>query len=216
MADSVRQVPAKYGPVRAVLRPRPGSYGRRLLGSLTPLAVAAALVLLLWSRRPGPGAAAVLLVLVVLAIGACWVRLRPALVVRTDSHVLRSRTVGFAATALADLDHVVTVGALDGPAAGPRPAARPHLWAADRAGRRVFALDGAVWDARALDDVAAALGAPRTHLGRTSAREAAARWPRLVPWRLRHPRLRSAAGTLATLAVLLLVLWSSVQLQGGA
>lgn len=215
MADTVRQVPEKYGPARAVLRPRLGSYGRRLLGSVPPLLVAALLLLLLWTRRPAPGVAAVALVLAVLAGAACWVRLRPALVVRTDSHVLRSRTVGFAATALADLDHVVTVGALDR-SAGPRSAGRPQLWAADRAGRRVFALDGAVWDARAIEDVAAVLGAPRTHVERMTAREAAARWPRLVPWRLRHPRLGPAAGTAATLVVLLLVLWLSVRQQSGA
>ncbi|MFI7482569.1 hypothetical protein ACH9EU_09125 [Kocuria sp. M1R5S2] len=215
MADAVRQVPEKYGPVRDVLRPRLGSYGRRLLGSATPLLVATVLVLFLWSRRPAPGVAAVALVLVLLAAAAAWVRLRPALVVRTDSHVLRSRTVGFAATALADLDHVVTVGALQRSADGSRRSARPHLWAADRSGRRVLGLDGAVWDARALEDVAAALGVPRTHVERTTAREAAARWPRLVPWRLRHPRLSSAAGTAGVLAVLALVTGLSLVQQGG-
>ncbi|MFI7495035.1 hypothetical protein ACH9D2_10000 [Kocuria sp. M4R2S49] len=55
MADSVRQVPEKYGPVRAVLRPRLGSYGRRLRSCLGPLLLTALLVLFLWARRPAPG-----------------------------------------------------------------------------------------------------------------------------------------------------------------
>lgn len=214
MADSVRQVPDKYGPVRAVLRPRLGSYGRRLLSCAGPLLVVAVLVLFLWARRPAPGVAAVVLALVLLAAAACWLRLRPVLVVRTDSHVLRSRTVGFAATPLAELEHVVTVGALHRAADAPRPAGRPHLWAAGRSGRRVLGLDGAVWDARALEDVAVALGAPRTHVECTTAREAAARWPRLVPWGIRHPRLRSAASSAGLLAVLGLVGWFSLGLPG--
>ncbi len=214
MADSVRQVPEKYGPVRAVLRPRLGSYGRRLLSCVGPLLVGAVLVLFLWARRPAPGVAVVVLALVLLAAAACWVRLRPVLVVRTDSHVLRSRTVGFAATPLAEVEHVVTVGALHRSAGAPRAGDRPHLWAAGRSGRRVLGLDGAVWDARALEDVAVALGAPRTHLERATAREAAARWPRLVPWGLRHPRLRSAASSAGLLAVLALVGWFSLGLPG--
>ncbi|WP_424346618.1 hypothetical protein [Kocuria sp. CH-021] len=214
MADSVRQVPEKYGPVRAVLRPRLGSYGRRLLSCLGPLLLGAVLVLFLWARRPAPGVAVVVLALVLLAGTACWLRLRPVLVVRTDSHVLRSRTVGFAATPLSDVEHVVTVGALHRAPGAARPAARPHLWAAGRSGRRVLGLDGAVWDARALEDVAASLGAPRTHLERATAREAAARWPRLVPWGLRHPRLRSAASAAGLLAGLALVGWFSIGLPG--
>ena len=54
MADAVRHVPEKYGPVRAVLRPRLGSYGRRLLACLSPLLTGAVLLLLLWWRRPAP------------------------------------------------------------------------------------------------------------------------------------------------------------------
>lgn len=216
MADTVRQVPEKYGPVRATLRPRLGSYGRRLLASLPPLLVGAALLLLLWWRRPAPGAALVLLGLVLLAGAACWIRLRPALVVRTDSHVLRSRTVGFAATPLAQVAHVVTVDALHRAADSPRRAGRAHLWAADRSGRRVFALDGAVWDARTLDEVAAALRVPRTHLEHTTVREAAARWPRLVPWRLRHPRSATATSSAGVLAVVALAVWLSVLQQGPA
>lgn len=214
MADSVRQVPERYGPVRAVLRPRLGSYGRRLRSCAGPLLVVAVLVLFLWARRPAPDVAAVVLVLVLLAAAVCWLRLRPVLVVRTDSHVLRSRTVGFAATPLAELEHVVTVGALHRAPGAPRPAGRPHLWAAGRSGRRVLGLDGAVWDARALEDVAVVLGAPRTHLERTTAREAAARWPRLVPWGIRHPRLRSAVSAAVLLAVLGLVGWFSLGLPG--
>ncbi|MEX5269510.1 hypothetical protein [Kocuria sabuli] len=214
MADAVRQVPEKYGPVRAVLRPRLASYGRRLLACLAPLLVGAVLLLLLWSRRPAPAVAAVLLALVLLAGLACWVRLRPALVVRTDSHVLRSRTVGFAATPLARVDHVVTVGALHRSTGSPRRAGRPHLWAAGPSGRRVLALDGVVWDGRTLEEVAEALGAPRTHVAHTTAREAAARWPRLVPWRLKHPAAASAASSAGLLAVLALVLWLLLGLPG--
>ncbi|KLU08787.1 hypothetical protein [Kocuria sp. SM24M-10] len=214
MADAVRQVPEKYGPVRAVLRPRLGSYGRRLLACSAPMLAGAVLLLLLWSRRPGPAVAVVLLGLVLVAALACWLRLRPALVVRTDSHLLRSRTVGFAATPLARLDSVVTVGALHRSADSPRRAGRPHLWAADRSGRRVFALDGDVWDARALGEVAEALDAPRTHVEQLTAGQAAARWPRLVPWRLRHQRLCSAASSAAVIAVLALAVWLSLDLPG--
>ena len=47
-----------------------------------------------------------------------------------------------------------------------------------------------------------------------TAREAAARWPRLVPWGLRHPRLSSAASSAGLLAVLALVGWFSLGLPG--
>ena len=68
MADAVRHVPEKYGPVRAVLRPRLGSYGRRLLACLSPLLTGAVLLLLLWWRRPAPAVTAVVLVLVLMVV----------------------------------------------------------------------------------------------------------------------------------------------------
>jgi hypothetical protein len=205
MADAARQVPEKYGPVRSVHRPRLGSYGRRLRGCVGPALLVAGILLVLWWRRPAAGIAVPLLAVALLAGAACWSRLGPALVVRTSSHVLRSRPVGFAATALADLDRVVTVGALHREDGHPRARGRPYLWGADRSGRRVLELDGAVWDARTLEEVAAALGAPRTHVEHATVGEAAQRWPRLVPWRLRHPRLRSAAASAGLLLALALV-----------
>ncbi|GGG53692.1 hypothetical protein GCM10011374_15730 [Kocuria dechangensis] len=216
MADAVRQVPEKYGPVRQVFHPRLGSYWRRLLSCVPPLLVLAAGMLFLYYRRPAAGIAVVVAVVVLAAAAACWGRLRPVLVARTDDHLLRSRTVGFAAASLADVDHVVTVGSLHRDAGSPRKAGRPHLWVGDAAGRRVFALDGAVWDARTLGEVAEALGRPRTHVESATVRDAVRRWPRLVPWRLRHPRLRSAAGSAALLAVVALVVWLSVLQQSGA
>jgi hypothetical protein len=78
----------------------------------------------------------------------------------------------------------------------------------------VFALDGDVWDARALGEVAEALDAPRTHVEQLTAGQAAARWPRLVPWRLRHQRLCSAASSAAVIAVLALAVWLSLDLPG--
>ncbi|HST71450.1 MULTISPECIES: hypothetical protein [Kocuria] len=216
MADAVRQVPEKYGPVREAFHPRLGSYGPRLLSCTLPLLVAAAGLLTLFWRRPAAGTAAVVAALVLAAAAVCWTRLRPALVARTDSHLLRSRTVGFAAAPLADVDHVVTVGALHRSADSPRRAGRPHLWAADPAGRAVLALDGTVWDARTLEEVARSLGRPRTHLDSATVRDAVRRWPRLVPWRLRHPRLRSAAASAALVAVVALVLWSALAQQTGA
>lgn len=214
MADAARQVPEKYGPVRGVHRPRLASYGRRLRACLSPALLAVGVLLVLWWRRPAAGIAIALLAVAVLAGAACWTRLRPALVVRTRSHVLRSRTVGFAATALADLDRVITVGSLHRPGDRPRAPGRPYLWGADRNGRRVLELDGAVWDSRTLEEVAAALGAPRTHVDHATVREAAQRWPRLVPWRLRHPRLRSAAGSAGLLLLLALVAGLALAAEG--
>lgn len=216
MADALRQVPAQYGPARRAFRPRLGAYGRRVLACLPALAVAVAGGLLLFWRRPPGGTGLTVLVLVVLAAAACWSRLRPALAVRTETHVLRSRTVGFAAAPLDGIEHVVLVEALRRAPDAPRGGATAHLWAAGRGGRRVLALDGPVWDARTLGELAESLGRPCTRVPSATAPELAARWPRLVPWRLRHPRVRSATTAAALLAVVGLVLWLPWAQQAGA
>ena len=97
MAETIRQIPAKYGALEHVFHPRMGSYGRRLGAALPPLLLVVVAVFVIGYRRPAGPAMGVLLLLALVGLVTAYAYLRPALVVLTAHHVLLSRWVGFRA-----------------------------------------------------------------------------------------------------------------------
>ena len=208
MAETVRQIPARYGAPEHVFHPRLGSYGRRIAAALPPLGVAAAVVALLYHRRAAGPVTAALALLALLGLLAAYAYLRPALVVLTARHVLLSRWVGFRAVARDQIAQVVTVEHLLPVHGAPgRTRGRPQLWFVTASGRCALALDGTVWDARTLQDLALRSGVEHVNFTRATPAEVSEHWPRLVSWRVRYPRLRYAASSLALLAVIALLAW---------
>ena len=183
MAETVRQVPPRYGEPEHVFHPRIGSYGRRVLAACPPLALVGLAVAMIWFRRP-------------------------ALVVLTASHVLTSRWVGFRAVERERVPQVVTVEALLPPhAAQGRTRGRPHLWFVTAAGRCALSLDGTVWDARTLQEIARLSGAQHVNFRRATPAQVSEHWPRLVSWRVRFPRVRYALSSAALVAVVVALVW---------
>lgn len=217
MAETVRQIPAKYSVPLHVFHPAISSYGRRAGAAAAPLLLVAAVVLVLWWVRPRGPVIAVLVLLAVLGGLTAYGYLRPALAAITPTHALSSRWIGFRAAARADVAQVVTVDALLTGDAGADPGtgrgARrggAQLWLVSAAGRRMLSLDGRVWDATTLRRFARLSGAQHVHFQRATPAELARHWPRLVPWRLRHPRLRYALSSAALVGVLALSVWWSL------
>ena len=216
MAETVRQIPSRYGTPVQVFHPRISSYGRRLGAALPPLLVVGLAALLVYYRRPGVPGMAVLALLALVGALASYAYLRPALVVLTGSHVLASRWVGFRAVPRERIAQVVTVEALLPPR--PRegaPRARPQLWFVTAAGRSALLLDGTVWDGRTLQEIARLSGATHVNFARATPAELSAHWPRLVSWRVRYPRVRYALSSLALVAVVGLLVWWTLT-RGGS
>lgn len=165
MAESIRQIPARYGTPEKVLHPRIGSMGRRLLACLPALLLGLLCLAALAVRRPAPIAGIVLAAAGAGCAIAVWRRLRPVTVAITPTHVLGSRTIGFHTMERARIERLVVVESLRRPAAEGADgrakragAARPYLWAADDSGRRLFRMDGTIWDRRSIEQLVEHLG----------------------------------------------------------
>ncbi|ASE11282.1 hypothetical protein [Kocuria rhizophila] len=216
MAETVRQIPARYGTPEHVFHPRIGSYGRRLGAALPPLLVVGLAVAMLYYRRPGAPAAAVLVLLALLGLVVSYAYLRPALAVLTASHVLVSRWVGFRAVPRERIAEVVTVEALLPPrVGGGTPRGRPQLWFVTGAGRSALALDGTVWDGKSLQEIARLSGARHLNFRRATPAEVREHRPHLVSWRVRYPRLRYAVSSLALVAAIALAVWWALASRAG-
>ena len=208
MAETVRQIPSRYGAPQHVFHPRLGSYGRRLAAALPPLAVVAVAVAMLSYRRFAGPAAAVLVLVALVGLVAAYAYLRPALAVLTARHVLLSRWVGFRAVPRERIAQVVTVEHLiPAHAAAGTSRGRPQLWFVTAAGGRALSLDGTVWDGRTLQELARLSGAEHVNFTRATPAQISEHWPRLVSWRVRWPRVRYAASSFALLAVIALLAW---------
>ncbi|WP_367404558.1 hypothetical protein [Kocuria marina] len=208
MAETIRQIPAKYGAPEHVFHPRMGSYGRRLGAALPPLLLVVVAVFVIGYRRPAGPAMGVLLLLALVGLVTAYAYLRPALVVLTAHHVLLSRWVGFRAVPRERIAQVVTVRTLL--AARPRSGGsrgRPCLWFVTPAGRSALFLDGTVWDARTLDELARASGAQHVNFQRATPAQLTEHWPRLVAWRVRYPHVRYVAASCALIAAVALFAW---------
>ena len=208
MAETIRQIPVKYGAPEQVFHPRLGSYGRRLGAALPPLLLTIIAVFLIGYRRPIGPALAVLLLFALVGLVAAYAYLRPTLVVLTSRHVLLSRWVGFRAVPRDRIAQVVTVRRFLPPGSrGDGSSARPCLWFVTAAGRSALFLDGTVWDARTMDDLARASGAQHVDFQRATPAQLAEHWPRLVAWRVGHPRARYIATSAALIATIALFVW---------
>ena len=208
MAETVRQVPARYGTPQAVFHPRLGSYGRRIGAALPPLTMTAVAVLMIYYRRPASPVLATLVLIALVGLIVAYAYLRPALAVVTPGHVLVSRWVGFKAVPRERIAQVATVERLLPPRdKGGRRRGRPFLWFVTPAGRCALALDGTVWDGRTLQEIADLSGAQHVNFKQATPAQVGEHWPRLVSWRLKHPRLRYALSSLVLVAVVALLVW---------
>ncbi|MEU5468475.1 hypothetical protein [Kocuria salsicia] len=217
MAETVRQVPQKYGVPEHVFHPRLGSYGRRLAASAAPLLLVVLAVGAIFYRRPAGPVTGVLALTALAGLVGAYVNLRPALAVLTPGFVLVSRWVGFHAVARERITQVVTVEKLLAPRSGSgRSRGRPYLWFVTASGRRALGLDGTVWDARTLDELARASGAQHVNFRQATPAQVSENWRRLVPWHVRHPRLRYATSSLALLTVIALLGWWALASTAGS
>lgn len=214
MAESIRRIPERHGVPQRVLHPRLSSMGRRLLACLPPLLLGTVCVLVLVLRRPAPYAMLLLGIVVAACAFAVWRWLRPVTVVITATHVLGSRTIGFSAMRRDDIERLVVVDALRRPARagadGRRRRAglpRPYLWAADDAGRRLFRMDGTLWDRGSIDRLVEHLGVKTERFREASPAHLARTWPHLVGPFMRFPWLGPLLSGLAVIAGVLLLLW---------
>lgn len=199
MADNIRHIPERFGQVSQVWHPRITSMGRRILACLPAVVLGVLCLLVLWMRRPAPVISAIIVVVVLVCVALCWVWLRPSTVAVTGSHVLGSRAVGFRDVARSKVSRAVVVESLEKPGqdakrggkAPKRGLARPFLWLVDDDGRRLFRLDGTVWDVRTMRELATYLGVPVEQYRRTEPKALRERWPKLVTPLMRHPWIKS-------------------------
>lgn len=214
MTESIRRIPERHGAPQRVLHPRLSSMGRRLLACLPSLLLGAVCLVVLLLRRPAPYAMLLLGIVIAACTFAAWRWLRPATVVVTATHVLGSRTIGFSTMRREDIERLVVVDALRRPARagvdGKRRRAglpRPYLWAADDAGRRLFRMDGTLWDRSSIDRLVEHLGVRTERFREASPAHLARTWPRLVGPLMRFPWLRPLLSGLAVIASAMLLLW---------
>lgn len=214
MAESIRQIPAKYGTAERVLHPRIGSMGRRLLACLPAVVLGLLCLAVLGVRRPAPMGIIVLVIVIIGCAVSAWRWLRPVTVAITPTHVLGSRTIGFHTMERAKIERLVVVDSLrrsartgsDG-TKRRRGVARPYLWAADDAGRRLFRMDGTIWDRKSIDRLVEHLGVKTERFAQASPAHMAKTWPRLVGPFMRFPWLRPLLTGLAAIAAVLLLVW---------
>lgn len=214
MAESIRRIPERHGIPQKVLHPRLSSMGRRLMACLPSLVLGAACLVVLVLRRPAPYAMLLLGIVVVACAFAAWRWLRPVTVVITPTHVLGSRTFGFSSMRRHDIERVVVVDTLRRPARagsdGKRRRAgmaRPYLWAADDAGRRLFRMDGIVWDRTSINRLVEHLGVKTERFREASPAHLSRTWPHLVGPFMRFPWLRPLLSGLVVSAGAVLLLW---------
>lgn len=211
MAESIRRIPPEHGVPERVLHPRVSSMGRRLIACLPALLLGVMCLLVLTLRRPASFAALVLALVVLGCAAAAWRWLRPAMVAITPTHVLGSRTIGFTTMRRDRIERLVVVDALRRPAGSAqgrrRGRSRPYLWAADDAGRRLFRMDGTIWDLTSINRLVEHLGVRTERFQEASPEHLARTWPRLVGPFMRFPWLKPLLSGLALVSGVLAVLW---------
>ena len=214
MAENVRDVPERYGAVQQVHHPRIHSYGRRLLAVVPTSLVVAVLVPMLVYRRPP----AVVLIVAGLLILGCLIIiysfLRPAVAVLTQTHVLQGRMVGWKAVPRERIAQTVFAQRLrphSEEKTGGSPWGRlrnrgvPALWFLDAKGRTVLRFDGRVWDAKTLERMSGQVTPSTIRYEQVTADHAAAAHPGMLSYAERHPRFRSVALTVLTVAVVVVI-----------
>lgn len=200
MAEHAHQVPEKYGAVTAIYHPRIHSYHRRLIAGAPGSVLALACIWFMVAKRPTPIVMVILTFIVLGAIFAVYSMLRPQIVVKTDSHILRGRLVGWEVVALADIEHTVLAERLT-----PKQAAGkeltgmaalrfkgvPALWALNSKQKRVFRLDGRIWDAKTMRTIAADISPQTTVYRVINVTQMKTQHPGLVTFNELHPGWKS-------------------------
>ncbi|ORC25064.1 hypothetical protein A7979_08575 [Rothia nasimurium] len=212
MAEHAHQVPEKYGDVTKIYHPRINSYHRRLIAGLPSGVLAVACIWFMLAKRPTPLFMILLGLIALGALCAIYSTLRPHLVVRTHTHILRGRLFGWEAVELSSIVHTVFAERLT-----PRQAAGkqltgvaalrykgvPALWALNAQGKRVFRLDGRIWDAKTLRTIATAIAPQTTVYPTINVTQMNKQHPGLVTFNELHPGWKSTTVGLISLAFLL-------------
>lgn len=215
MADNIRHIPERFGQVSHVWHPRITSMGRRILACLPAAVLGTLCLVVLWMRRPAPTISAIIVVVILVCIALCWLWLRPNTVAVTGSHVLGSRGIGFRSVARSKVSRAVVVESLEKPGQGlkrggkapRRGLARPFLWLVNDDGRRLFRLDGTVWDHKSMQELGQYLGVPVEQFRRIEPKELAKRWPKLVTPLMRFPWIKSVVTGAVLIATVGAVFW---------
>lgn len=218
MAEHAHQVPDKYGAVTKIFHPRINSYHRRLIAGVPAGVLALACIWFMVAKRPTPVFMVLLGLITLGALFAIYSTLRPQIVVKTETHVLSGRLFGWQAAELSSISQTVFAERLT-----PRQAAGkeltgmaalrykgvPALWAVNAKGKRVFRLDGRIWDAKTLRSIATAI-APRTTVYQViNVTQMNRQHPGLVTFNELHPGWKSAtAGLLSIVFILLLAFFT--------
>ena len=184
---------------------------------MTPTSVVVlALVLMLAYRRPSP----LLMVFSgALAIGCLviiWSFLRPAIAVLTDTHLLQGRTLGWKAVPRERITQTVYAARLrpvglnpDDPRPGMlarlKNIGAPALWFLDSKGSALMRFDGRVWDAKTLERLSAQVTPSTIRYEDVTVAHAAQEHPRMIAFTERHPKLKSAALTVLTAVIIVVI-----------
>lgn len=212
MAENAHQVPDQYGTVTHVYHPRINSYHRRLLGAAPSLVLALACLWFMAAKRPAPAVMVLLAVITVGAIVSIYTLLKPHIVVKTETHLLRGKLIGWETVDLTTIDHTVLAERLTPKQAADREltgaaALRykgvPALWAVNDKKKRVFRLDGRIWDAKTMRNIAAAISPQTTVYPSINVTQMNKQWPGLVTFNELHPGWKSATLGLISLLFLL-------------
>lgn len=212
MAEHAHQVPDKYGQVTAIYHPRIHSYHRRLMAGAPSTILALACIWFMAAKRPTPIMMVILAFIVLGAICTIYSVLRPQIVVKTDSHILRGKLVGWEAIALADIDHTVLAERLTPKQASGKELkgiaalrfrGAPALWALNTKKKRIFRLDGRIWDAKTMRAIATAISPQTTVYKVINVTQMKTQHPGLVTFNELHPGWKSIA--LSTISLLFLL-----------
>ncbi|MEU7992847.1 hypothetical protein [Rothia amarae] len=214
MAEHVYQVPEKYGEAQGTYHPRIHSYHRRIFASIPPTLVILAIIFLLTRRRFALPYTIILIVVVIAAAFAIYSVLKPNIVVRTSTHLLRGRTIGWNVVPLANISQTVFAERLaskksmnlpDGGAKSLRHKGIPAMWALNSAGKKVFRLDGRIWDGKTMRRIAADISDQTVVYPRINVVQMNKQHPGLVTFNELHPGWKSAAVSIVSLIVLIVL-----------
>lgn len=210
MAEYAHQVPEKYGEPSTVYRPRITSYHRRLWAAAGPLLVDVAALFFIFYRRPSIKLTVVLVLVMVIAAIVAYSVLKPSIVVKTNTHVLRGRMVGWQAVELKDIDRTILVERLTPKkvyqAENPKKLGGkgvPGVWALDASGKQLMRLDGRIWDYKTLKAIATSLAPQTVSYPKINVVQMNKQHKGLITFNELHPGWRSATIAIVSAIVIL-------------
>ena len=212
MAEHAYQVPEKYGEAEGIYHPRIHSYHRRIFAAIPPTLVILAIIFLLTRRRFALPYTVILIVVVIAAAFAIYSVLKPNIVVRTKTHLLRGKTIGWQVVLLDSIDQTIFAERLaskksmnldDGGAKSLRHKGIPAMWALNATGKKVFRLDGRIWDGKTMRRIAADVSGQTVVYPRINVVQMNKQHPGLVTFNELHPGWKSATIAVISLVILL-------------